>query len=511
VTAVAEGSTQRSYSAPCPGCGAPVEFRSAQSSFAVCGYCQSTVVRNGDTLARIGKMAELFDDFSPLQLFASGRFEGRTFTLIGRLQYSYPGGRWTEWAAVFDGPGDGSVNVSGPSTGVLSEDNGAYVFSQPLVLPTPAPPAAALRVGLSTTVQGERYTVASNEQVTLVSAQGELPRLPEPGKAFAVVELRNDQGAVLSLDYATEPAAMSLGRAVLLDDLKLTGLRAAKDKEEKGRGFNCPNCGAPVAVNLANSKTITCDACHSIIDLSQGLGGELKHAEQSEPVRLLIAMGSIGVLQGVSWQVVGFQHRMGHEPGQDNDEVERFGWDEYLLYNQTRGFTFLVDAEDGWSVVKPTTGAPTLAAGGSSATYLGQKYAQQSIYNAETTYVTGEFYWRIERGQKTSNRDFASGAGLLSMERSANEITWSSGSRIASATVAAAFKLDAKKDSFQRADVAPFSAAAGVSLKTIVIIVIVIVVLLALLNSCRDDGSSSSGYRSSGGSYGGYASGGGHK
>jgi len=507
---VADGGTQRSYSAPCPGCGAPVEFRSAQSSFAVCEYCQSTVVRNGDTLLRIGKMAELFDDFSPLQLFVTGRFQDKPFTLIGRLQYSYPGGRWTEWVAAFDGLDDGA---GGTRTGVLSEDNGAYVFSQPLALQTPAPPAAALRVGATTAVNGQSYTVASNEQVMLVSAQGELPRLPELGRPFAVAELRNAQGAVLSLDYDTQPPGTSLGRAVLLDDLKLTGLREGKDKEEKGRSFNCPNCGAPVAVNLANSKTITCGACHSIIDLSQGIGGELAHAEQSEPVRPLIALGSIGVLQGVSWQVVGFQHRMGNETGHDDDEEEQFGWDEYLLYNKQRGFTFLVDAEDGWSIVKPTTGASSMAKNGSSATYLGKKYAQQSTYNAETTYVTGEFYWQVERGQKSFNRDFASGAALLSMERSANEQTWSAGSKIDSATVASAFKLDAKKDLFKRADAAPLSASSGIGCWTIILIVAVIIVLLLILSTCRggSTGSSSSGYRNSGGSYGGASSGGGHK
>jgi hypothetical protein len=64
--------------APCPGCGAPVEFRSAQSTHAVCSFCRSTVVRDGDTLARIGKMAELFDDHSPLQLMA--RAAGRAAT-----------------------------------------------------------------------------------------------------------------------------------------------------------------------------------------------------------------------------------------------------------------------------------------------------------------------------------------------------------------------------------------------------------------------------------------------
>ena len=69
---MATTAPQRSYQAPCPGCGAPVQFLSAQSTHAICAYCQSTVVRSGEKLARIGKMAELFDDHSPLQLMASG-------------------------------------------------------------------------------------------------------------------------------------------------------------------------------------------------------------------------------------------------------------------------------------------------------------------------------------------------------------------------------------------------------------------------------------------------------
>ncbi|MDM0014194.1 DUF4178 domain-containing protein [Variovorax sp. J22P168] len=493
---MAEAGAQRSYRAPCPGCGAPVEFRSAQSAYAVCPYCQSTVARQGETLARIGKMAELFDDFSPLQLFASGRIDDQPFTLVGRLQYSYPGGRWTEWIAALDGE----------RSGILSEDNGAYVFALPFVPQRPAPPAGELRVGATTAFNGIGYTVASSEQVALVSAQGELPRLPELGRPFAVVELRNDQGEVLSLDYDTSPPGAWLGRSVRLEDLQLTGLRDESAKEEKGRSFNCPNCGSPVTVNLADSRSITCPACNSIIDLTQGIGGELRHAEQHEPVRPLIALGSIGQLQGAEWQVVGFQHRMGVAPGDD----EHFGWSEYLLFNKKRGFSFLVDAEDGWSLVKPTTGAPTMAENGLRASYLGKTYQQQYAYDAETDYVAGEFYWQVERGQKSFNRDFANGAALLSMERTATELSWSSGNRIDSATVAAAFRLDARKDMFKRSDVLPVSAASSLGCGTIVLIVVVIVVLLIILSTCSSRGGTG-GSRSSGGSYGGYSSGGGHK
>jgi hypothetical protein len=153
----------------------------------------------------------------------------------------------------------------------------------------------------------------------------------------------------------------------------------------------------------------------------------------------------------VHWQVVGFQHRMGVEPGDD----EHFGWSEYLLYNQKRGFAFLVDSEEGWSMVRPTTGAPQLAASGRSATYLGTTYQLKYHYDAETTYVLGEFYWQVERGQKTSNRDFESSKGLLSMEQSKSEITWSSGDKLASDTVVKAFKLEDKKDVLQRDDPGP--------------------------------------------------------
>ena len=58
-------------------------------------------------LSRIGKMAELFDDHSPLQLFATGTYNKRPFTLIGRLQYKTTDGTWAEWNAFFDDGTDG--------------------------------------------------------------------------------------------------------------------------------------------------------------------------------------------------------------------------------------------------------------------------------------------------------------------------------------------------------------------------------------------------------------------
>lgn len=537
---------QRAYRAPCPGCGAPVEFKSAQSTHAVCGYCQSTVVRDGDTLKRIGKMAELFDDHSPLQLQTSGTWRDQAFTLVGRLQYKYGEGTWTEWYAVFT---DGS-------SAYLSEDNGAYVFAMPQATTAKLPAAQDFKVGATANISGQAFAVASNQQVMLLSAQGELPHLPALGQPFALVELRSQggagvadaitttessdsasmigrnlphaggegaaaslgaaplSGAVLSIDYSTQPPTVSLGQPVLLVDLQLTGWRTESVKDETGRQFNCPNCGAAVAVTLENSQSVSCGSCHSLIDVSGGIGGELKHAMQDEPVRPLIALGSTGELQGATWQVVGFQHRMGVDP---SDPDEHFGWEEYLLYNQQRGFIFLVDSTEGWSLVKPATGAPVLGDNGRSATYLGTRYQLKESYSAETSYALGEFYWRVSRGQKTSNRDFASGANLLSLEQSADEVTWSVGSKIDSDKVVKAFQLEDKKALLARSDVGATSANAAMSVRTLVIIFMLLLLFSLIISRCsacdpaKENCSQTYSSRSSGGSFGGFSSGGGHK
>ena len=487
------------------------------STHAVCGYCQSTIVRDGEALSRIGKMSEVFDDYSPLQIFSQGKFNSVGFMVVGRLQYKAASGSWSEWLCALD---DGSVAS-------LSEDNGSFVWSITVSTQRTLPKPQQWVLGNTTAINGRSYSVASIQEVALVSAQGELPKLPPMGQSFTVVELRSAQGEVISVDYSTEPPTLSSGTSVILENLQLTGLRDLKNatgqggKELVGRHFNCPNCGSAVSVKLETSKSITCGACNSLIDLSQGIGGELQHAIQDEPIKPLIPLGSIGTLGGKSWQIVGFQHRMGQEL---DDEDESFGWSEYLLYNSKAGFQFLVDASDGWSLVKPTAGAPEVKTS-RLVTYQGASYTQQYAYKAETNYVAGEFYWRVERGQTTYNEDYASGKLVLSREQSAGkgtdgsgqEITWSIVGKLEAQTVVAAFKLKGQEDKFKR-DVAPLSSGdSSLSIGSWIVLVIIMIILFSMMSRCTNDcdpqrENCSSSYRSTGGSYGGYSGGGGgHK
>src|SRR6185437_8022111 len=290
--------------------------------------------------------AEVFDDHSPLQLGAAGKYQGAPFTLIGRLQYQYAEGTWNEWHALFE---------SGPDlqkSGWLSEDNGRFVIAFDAPLQTPLPPPEQLQVGAPLTVNGESWLVASVVAAKLIAAQGELPRRPNLDHGFVVADVRSGRGDVGTIDY-TDPArpSWSVGHSVSLSELAMTGLAESSEKTLSGQSLQCPNCGAALEVKLATTQSIVCHQCKSVIDVSKGIGGDLAHYQQSNSHDPQIPLGTVGTLafggkQALPWQVVGYAEYV--EIPDSADDEQSF-WREYLLYHRIEGFAFIVDADDGWS------------------------------------------------------------------------------------------------------------------------------------------------------------------
>ena len=535
--ASAEGAS-RTYRAACPNCGAPVEFRSAASPFAICGFCRSMVVRAGDQLRKIGESAELFDDHTPLQLGAAGKYQGAAFTLVGRLQYRYADGTWNEWHALFDTAPDRQ------KSGWLSEDNGRYVVAFDAPLQTAVPPPEQLRPGAPLTVNGQGWSVASVVATKIVAAEGELPKRPELGKAFVVAEVRSSRGEVGSLDY-TDPArpGWSVGQSVALSELALTGLREGAEKTLGGRTLQCPNCGASLVVKLETTQSIACHQCKSVVDVSQGIGGDLTHYAQGHGSEPQIPLGTVGTLalggSALPWQVVGYVERC--EISEDEEDEQTF-WREYLLFHRSAGFAFIVDAEDGWSWTAPITGAPERS--GDGVKHEGALYRKLYDYTGQITYVLGEFYWQLTRDQRTANTDYQ-GTGAASNKRinreetqaeGTHEVVWSAGETLAAETVAQAFRLAPDKLAALQRDSLPTGLTKMSSAGKIVFWIIIVVIMLVMFRcgdgggtadctdtrntfgeasqeyqSCLNSQRSGSGYRSGGGAFGGFSSGGGHK
>jgi hypothetical protein len=486
------------------------------------------LARDGQALRRIGQSAELFDDHSPLQLGAAGRWQGAAFTLVGRLQMAYAAGSWNEWHVLFD---------SGKG-GWLSEDNGRYVMAFDAPAPTGLPRADSLQPGAQVQVAGQTWQVASITPARISAAQGELPYAPDLMDEFTLVDLRNRQGEVGTIDYG-DPAQprWSIGRGAALVDLALTGLRDAADKTLSARGIECPSCGSALEIKLSTTQSIACHQCHAVVDVSKGVGVDLAHFAQDNPQvdggtpQLPLGTTATLALGGPpqSWQVVGYVERCELA---ETAEDEQVFWREYLLYSRAVGFAFIVDAEDGWSWSAPITGAPQQT--GDNAIWNGTTYRRLYNYTGQIVYVLGEFYWKLERGERTENTDYAAGAKRLNREQTGREVTWSAGQTMDAATLAAAFRLPPDRVAALKRDASALSgSSSGSKLSTKLIVVVVVLMLLVIMlkdcssNNCDDMrdtwGETSAEYRqclrsgggssrTGGGSYGGFGSGGGgHK
>jgi hypothetical protein len=200
----------------CPSCGADVEFRSAQSVFAVCPFCRSSLVRRDVDLEIIGKMAELRADSSPLQIGTSGKIDGRAFTLAGRLKLGWERGFWLEWLAIQD---DGSYAW-------IAEAQGFWMISREIHLPNARLPALSeLSPGARVALGTRHYVVDDIKKTTCLFSEGELP-FPAPlGRMAATADLVTEKGAFASLDYSPEGLAVYEGRYAEFAEFGFHGLR----------------------------------------------------------------------------------------------------------------------------------------------------------------------------------------------------------------------------------------------------------------------------------------------
>ena len=236
---------QRAYRAACPNCGAPVDFRSAASAFAVCSFCKSTIVREGDALRKIGESAELFDDHSPLQLGAAGNYQGAAFTLVGRLQYRYADGTWNEWHALFD---DGAGKSAW-----LSEDNGRYVIAFDAPLDVAVPRERGDEAGRA--VRDRRAGLVGRVGHAGQADRGAGRAAVQAQPRARLRRLRPAQHARRGGHARLQPTRRAalvdrpLGRDQRTGDDRACGRRRRReDAQTRAARCECPNCGAALEV-----------------------------------------------------------------------------------------------------------------------------------------------------------------------------------------------------------------------------------------------------------------------
>ena len=396
--------------ARCTSCGAPVEFKSVASILAVCSYCQSTLVRDGQELVNLGKMAELIEDRSPLQRGAEGRWKGRHFALIGRIQLRWEQGLWNEWHLLFD---DGK-------SGWLSESGGEYVISEPVWQPAALPLFAELRVGDGLSIAGHAYGVTNLLTAECVAGEGELPFKVGPGYPAPVVDLRDATGRFATLDYSDDPAKplVFVGASVEFKSLAWNNLRQGiplADPTVKARAFNCPSCAAPLKIRHARIETVGCASCGALLDTTDETVRRIGQAAQDLKVDPLLPLGTRGKLRGEDIEVIGFMRRRMTEEG------IHYRWDEYVLLGKEGRLLWLTAYRGHWNLARVLSRAVSVV--GDVAVYDKTQFKHFQSYQAYVDYVVGEFSWRVRIDESAEVEDFVAPPRMLSRETTANEET----------------------------------------------------------------------------------------
>ncbi len=200
----------------CPNCGAPIQFRFSSSVQTVCEYCHSIVVRTDVDLKKVGVVADLPANSSPVQIGAEGRFDSRAFTVAGRIIYEYDQGNWNEWHLAFN---DGA-------SGWLSDAQLAYDISFLAKEPHALPAAEQVTVGQRLLLAGAEYEVTSITQAHYRGVEGELPFEYWDKSTVPFIDLRTHDGRFATIDYSDAPALLFVGQAVEFDTLALKNIRS---------------------------------------------------------------------------------------------------------------------------------------------------------------------------------------------------------------------------------------------------------------------------------------------
>jgi hypothetical protein len=180
-----------------------------------CEYCHSILVRHDVDLEKVGVVADLPADGSPVQIGTEGIFDNRAFVAVGRIIYEYDAGAWNEWHLIFN---DGT-------SGWLSDAQLEYAVSVLKQRSFPLPEPDKIQRGNQFQWDGRVYTVTTITEANYRGVEGELPFEYWDKTRVKFADLRTVDGHFATIDYSDDEPLLFLGRAVEFDELRFKNLK----------------------------------------------------------------------------------------------------------------------------------------------------------------------------------------------------------------------------------------------------------------------------------------------
>jgi hypothetical protein len=166
-------------------------------------------------LRSIGKMADLQDELTPLQVGCTGKYDGKQFELIGRLKVGYSEGFWNEWYALFDKE----------KTGWLAEAQGFYAMCFPISAPK-IPAKESIQPGMSIDLSPAGiFQIEDIHSAKCIFSEGELPVDASQGRESVSVDLTGDDDQMATIEYASDSVRVFAGAYQEFDTFNFRNLR----------------------------------------------------------------------------------------------------------------------------------------------------------------------------------------------------------------------------------------------------------------------------------------------
>lgn len=476
----------------CPSCGAEIAVEARHAHLVVCEYCASAVVLDEKAARVSGKMAALAQTPGPLYVGGTGRLRGKNFRVLGRVRYGYAKGYWDEWYLVLEDE----------NTIWVSEDENNFTIEICQQDKTPPADYMSIQPGDTLTLGEKSFHVDEKDVAECEGGEGQLPFAVLTGEKVPFLDLSSgsDFGTV---EYEMDgDVRVFLGRRLDIGDVemdmpRIPGAGDSLDAEQTaGAGtreriiragkrmvdLKCAGCGSPLPVPAPDAKSVACESCGNQLDLtlrritceSCGVTVPLQGGDAAKSVscpqceavldvsrpgsmrssvlaklrgeqrpRVPVKLGQPFNYDDTTYRVVG------HIRYVESWGIERWRWDEFMLYHPDRGYRWLI-LEDGhftfaWELKeRPEHFSPRVCSRKQKLSFLGKRWQVFEVSENATRveWVDGELPWVAAVGDQNSYMDAIAPPHLLSAEWTREEMEWYRGVYIPRPKAARALGVD---------------------------------------------------------------------
>ncbi len=208
----------------CPSCGAQIKFVAADSIYATCSYCSSTVVRTDIDVELIGKVSAVLDDMTPFQIGTVGSYHGDSFEIIGRTRLAWSDGAWNEWNIIFD-DGNKAWLAEAQGTYAICYEIKDIEISENSFYSNYDTKSSGLKLGAFIQMANDHFKVVDIKEAKYVGFEGELPAKININEENLVIDMVGHNNDFASIEIINNVVRAFVGNYVKWSDLRCSNFR----------------------------------------------------------------------------------------------------------------------------------------------------------------------------------------------------------------------------------------------------------------------------------------------